>query len=155
MNDSDNWLGNYGISHQDIRYAPVYWLSVPMLVVGTVGLLWLVPVPQEFYAISPALNWGTAFLLAAVVYYFIISMPLAIGMLPFLAGVIACQIWLEHSDYSALRVTAGLTIASIIGLYMGRRTVHGIRSMLEDIQLLMIAPAWLLSLLYRKLGIPF
>jgi uncharacterized membrane protein YGL010W len=112
-------------------------------------------VPAAFLAISPALNWATAFLLAAVVYYFVISIPLAIGMLPFLAGVVTLEIWLAHSDYSALRAATGLTLASVIGLYVGRREVSGFRGVLEDVQLLMIAPLWVLSRLYRRLGIPF
>jgi len=155
MSDTDQWLQDYGESHRDIRYAPVYWISVPLLVIGTVGLLWTIPVPEEFYAISPVLNWGSAFLLATVVYYFIISLPLAFGMLPFLAGVIACQVWLQNSDYSALRVTVGLTLASVIGLYVGRHAARGGRAVVEDVQLLMIAPLWVLSRVYRKLGIPF
>ncbi len=155
MSETDKWLNDYGEHHRDIRFAPLYWISVPVLVVGIVGLLWSLPIPQEFLAISPALNWATAFLLATVVYYFIISIPLAIGMLPFLAGVIACQLWLEDSGYLVFRAAAGLTLASLIGLYMGRHAARGIHGVWEDLQLLMIAPVWLLSQLYRKLGIPF
>ena len=155
MSDTDEWLTDYGETHRDIQYAAVYWMSVPVLVVGMVGLLWSLPVPQEFLAISPVLNWGTAFLLATVVYYFIISMPLAIGMLPFLAGVIACQVWLEHSDYSAQQAAAGLTLASMVGLYLGRHAARGFKAVLEDVQLLMIGPIWILSQLYRKMGIRF
>jgi uncharacterized membrane protein YGL010W len=155
MADTDKWLDDYGKSHRNIRYAPVYWVCVPMLVVGVVGLLWAMPVPGAFFAISPALNWATAFLLAAVVYYFIISMPLAIGMLPFLAALVTFELWLQHSEYSALRAAAGLTLASVVGLYLGRRENSGFKAVLEDVQLLMIAPFWLLSLLYRRLGIPY
>jgi uncharacterized membrane protein YGL010W len=155
MADTDKWLDDYGKSHRNIRYPPVYWACVPMLVVGVVGLLWAMPVPEAFLAISPALNWATAFLLAAVVYYFIISMPLAIGMLPFLAAVVTFELWLQHSQYSALRAAAGLTLASVVGLYLGRRENSGFKAVLEDVQLLMIAPFWLLSLLYRRLGIPY
>ena len=61
--------------------------SVPMVVLGTVGLLWLLPTPDEFFNISPLLNWGSAFLMVTAVYYFIISVSLAIGMLPFILGV--------------------------------------------------------------------
>jgi uncharacterized membrane protein YGL010W len=155
MTDTHAWLDEYGASHRDIRYALVYWICVPMLIVGVVGLLWSLPVPEAFLAISPALNWATAFLLAAVVYYFVISIPLAIGMLPFLAGVVTLEIWLAHSGYSAQRAATGLTLASMVGLYVGRRDVAGVRGVLEDVQLLMIAPLWVLSRLYRLLGIPF
>jgi uncharacterized membrane protein YGL010W len=155
MTDTYAWLDDYGASHRDIRYAPVYWICVPVLIVGVVGLLWSLPVPGAFLAISPALNWATAFLLAAVVYYFVISIPLAIGMLPFLAGVVTLEIWLADSGYSALRAATGLTLASMVGLYVGRREMSGIRGVVEDVQLLMIAPLWVLSRLYRRLGIPF
>lgn len=155
MADTDKWLDEYGANHRDIKNAPVYWCAVPALVLGFVGVLWSLPVPQEFLKISPVLNWGTAFLLAAAVYYFIISMPLAVGMLPLLAAVIAFQIWLQQSGYSALRASTGLTLASLVGLYMGRRSRGGLKAVLEDVQLLMIAPAWLLSKLYNRLGIPF
>ncbi len=155
MADTDKWLLEYGKNHRNIKYAAVYWCSVPTLVLGIVGLLWALPVPEEFLAISPVLNWGTAFLLATVVYYFIISMPLAIGMLPILAAVIAFEVWLRQSGYSAVRASAGLTLASVVGLYLGRRSESGFRAVLEDVQLLMIAPAWLLSELYRRLGIPY
>jgi len=92
VSETDRWLSDYGDSHADIRNPGVYWLSVPILVLGTVGMLWSLPVPEEFVKISPVLNWGSAFLMAAMVYYFIISISLAIGMLPFVAGVTALQL---------------------------------------------------------------
>ena len=100
MTDSDGWLERYGETHSDLTYPVLYWMAVPMVVTGTVGLLWSLPVPAQFYEISPLLNWGSAFLMASAVYYFIISLPIAIGMLPFILGVAAIQLWLEQSLYS-------------------------------------------------------
>ena len=102
MSETDRWLDDYGASHRNISHPPVYWLSVIVIVVGTVGLLWALPVPDEFLAISPLLNWGTAFLLSAVVYYFIISLALAFGMLPFVVCIVMFHLWLQYSIYSAL-----------------------------------------------------
>jgi len=112
-------------------------------------------VPAQFYEISPLLNWGSAFLMAAAVYYFIISLPIAIGMLPFILGVAAIQLWLEQSLYSHPHVAGGLFAGGIIGLWLGHRNQRGLRPLLTDLQLMMIGPAWLLSALYRRLGIPF
>ena len=154
MSETDRWLSDYGESHADISNPGIYWLSVPILVVGTVGMLWSLPIPEEFIRISPVLNWGSAFLMAAVVYYFIISVPLAIGMLPFVAGVTAVQYWLIDSSLSLVRISSGMVIASIIGLYLGHHKKGGIIAVLHDIQLMMIAPAWLLANLYKRLGIP-
>ena len=154
VSETDRWLSDYGDSHSDIANPGIYWLSVPILVLGTVGILWSLPIPEEFARISPVLNWGSAFLMAAVVYYFIISVSLAIGMLPFVAGVSAVQYWLVDSSLSLLRVSSGMVVASIIGLYLGHYRKGGIMAVLHDIQLMMIAPAWLLANLYKRLGIP-
>lgn len=154
MSETDRWLAEYGASHRNISHPAVYWLSVVLLVVATIGLLWALPVPSAFADISPLLNWGTVFLLAAVVYYFIISLPLAFGMLPFVLAIAAFHLWLQHSVYSTLAASAGLGVGALIGLCLGQFRGNGARGVLNDIQLMMIAPVWLLSRLYRALGIP-
>jgi uncharacterized membrane protein YGL010W len=154
MIETDRWLADYGASHRNITHPLVYWLSVPITVLGTVGLLWALPIPAEFLAISPIFNWGTAFLLAAVVYYFIISLPLAFGMLPFVVAVVAFHLWLQLSPFSSLRASLGMVSGGLLGLYLGHYRGDGLRAVARDIQLMMIAPIWLLSRLYRRLGIP-
>lgn len=155
MPETDRWLAEYGAQHENIGFAGVYWVAVLALVLGTVGMLWSLPVPVEFARISPVMNWGSSFLMAAVVYYFIISMPLAIGMLPFVFGVAAIQDWLADSPYSIVQVSTTLFALSLAGLYLGHRGKGGLRAVFRDIQLMMIAPVWLLSVLYRRLGIPY
>ena len=154
VSETDRWLSDYGDSHAEIRNPGIYWLCVPVLVLGTVGMLWSLPVPAEFVRISPVLNWGSVFLMAAVVYYFIISIPLAIGMLPFVAGITAVQLWLVDSAWSLVGTSAGLFVISIAGLYLGHYKKGGIKAVFSDIQLMMIGPAWLLANLYKRLGIP-
>jgi len=153
MTDIDNWLARYEQAHESLRNPVVYWAAVPMVVVGMTGLLWGLPVPDEFVEISPLLNWGSAFLMVTAIYYFIISLSLAIGLLPFLLGLAAIQMWLTSSGYPIIGVTTGLLIAGIIGLALGRDGSP--RAMMEDLQLMMLGPAWLLSVMYKRFGIPF
>ena len=155
MPETDGWLAAYGERHEDISFAGIYWVAVLTLVLGTVGMLWSLPVPGEFARISPLMNWGSSFLMAAVIYYFIISMPLAIGMLPFIFGVAAVQAWLVDSPHSIVRVSTTLFVLSLAGLWLGHRDRGGIRAVFHDIQLMMIAPVWLLSRLYKRFGIPY
>lgn len=152
LTESDNWLKRFKRSLQDLNNPLLYWLSSGMLIVGITGVLWALPVPFEFQEISPLLNWGSAFLMVTAIYYFIISLSLAIGLLPFLLGLAALHMWFESSGYPALAVSAELTTAGILGMAIGRRTA--IRAALQDLQLVMIGPAWLLSVLYRRFGIP-
>ena len=155
MTETHKWLDRYEQAHSDLAYPLVYWAAVPLVVLGTVGLLWLLPVPDEFYDISPLLNWGSAFLMATTVYYFIISVSLGIGMLPFMIGLGSFHLWLEHSSYSPARVSGGLLVAGLIGLILGHLKRGGLRAVITDLQLMMIGPAWMLSVIYRRAGIPF
>ncbi len=154
MTEASSWLDRYETNHRNLTYPWIYWGAVPTVVVGAVGILWNLPIPEQFYTISPLLNWGSAFLMVSAVYYFVISLSLAIGLLPFVVGVAVIQIWLQQSDFSPLRVSGGLLLAGMIGLWLGHRNENGLRAMIEDLQTLMIGPAWLLSVLYRRLGIP-
>ena len=155
MAETESWLQHYEKTHLELTWPAIYWAAVPTVVLGTVGILWTLPIPDEFFEISPLLNWGTAFLMAAAVYYFIISVSLAIGMLPFMLGVAGVQAWLSVSEFSPLRVSVGLLLAGTIGLWMGHRNKSSLRPVLQDLQLMMIGPAWILSVLYRRLGIPY
>jgi uncharacterized membrane protein YGL010W len=155
MTEIDNWLERYGESHQQLRNPIVFWSSVPMVVLGTVGVFWALPIPVEFHEISPLLNWGSAFLMATAIYYFIISLSLAIGMLPFLLGIAAVQLWLAQAPYPASGVSTGLLAAGTVGLFLGRGGPGSFRRLLEDFQLMMIGPVWLLSVFYKRFGVPF
>jgi hypothetical protein len=93
--------------------------------------------------------------MAAAVYYFIISISLAIGMLPFLLGVAAFQMWLLQSDHLLVRAAIGLLIVGTMGLWLGQRNKGGFGPVIQDLQLMMIGPAWLLSVFYRRAGIPY
>jgi uncharacterized membrane protein YGL010W len=152
VTDIDNWLARYEQSHQSLRNPVVYWASIPMVVLGLTGLLWTLPVPVEFQEISPLLNWGSAFLMVTAIYYFIISLSLAIGLLPFLLGLASIQMWLTTSGFSALAISVGLLVAGTVGLALGRGGALG--PLVQDLQLIMIGPAWLLSVLFRRFGIP-
>lgn len=154
VSETDRWLSEYGNSHAQISNPGIYWLSVPLLVLATVGMLWSLPVPAEFARISPLLNWGSAFLMAAVVYYFVISISLAVGMLPFVVGIMVIQRWLVEAPLSLPWTSAGVFVLSLVGLYLGHYQRDGMRAVFQDIQLMMIAPAWLLANLYKRLGIP-
>lgn len=155
MTDSEGWLEEYRDNHSRTGNRVLHWIAVPLVIFGTVGWLWSLPVPQAFLDISPLLNWGVTFLMAAEVYYFIISVSLAIGMLPF-AVAIALLIAVLYSILTSLFwfSVAVLTIG-VAGLYLGKGSARNLRCLARDIQLIMIAPIWLLSLLYRRLHIPY
>ena len=151
----DKWLSDFDANHRNIINAPIYWPSTLFLLIGIVCLFACLPIPHEFIEISPILNWGSLLLLVAIVYYCIISIPLAIGMLPFISIIFVLQVYLQSMTEYALIISILLTVASVVGICTGHYKEERLKLVLKDIQLVIIAPLWLLSLTYRRLGIPY
>ena len=154
-NSAEYWLQAYGADHRHPLNKKLHHVCVPLIVISLVGLLWSIPVPAEFREISPALNWGTALLLASVVYYFIISIPLAIGMLPLVLLTVVIVNWLDGLALPLWMSSAAIFVLAWAGQFIGHVAEGKRPSFLRDLQFLMIGPLWLLAGLYRKLGIPY
>ena len=151
MTEMDKWLNNYSRPRQNIRYPLIYRASVLIFLISFVGILWTIEKPQEFEVISPILNWGLLFLMAAIIYYFIISITLGLGMIPFIMMVIGFFLWLENTDYSIITTSIGFNIISLFGLYQGRQRTNNIESLLDDVQMIIIGPIFMLSELIQIL----
>ncbi len=155
MRTADQWLSEYGESHQNQTNKIIHWICVPAIVVSLVGLLWSLPVPAVFKSFYPMLNWGTLFLCAGVVYYFVVSVSLGIGMLLVTVGVYTTVTWLAGFETPLWQLSLLIFVAAWIAQFVGHRIEGKAPSFFKDVQFLMIGPMWLLSFVYRKLGIKF
>jgi len=155
MKTADQWLDEYADSHTNDINLVLHWVCVPLIVLSLVGLLWSLPVPLAFREISPVLNWGTTFLMAAVVYYFIISLSLAFGILPFIVIVVTSVVWLETLAIPLWISSGAIFVAAWIGQFVGHVLEGKKPSFFKDLQFLMIGPLWLLAKIYRRIGIPY
>ena len=155
MTDTERWLAEYGDNHSRTGNRVLHWIAVPLFIFGTVGLLWSLPIPDAFLKISPLLNWGITFLMAAEVYYFIISISLALGMLPLVVATATLIVLLSTAVTSLLWLSIAMLTLGIAGLYLAKGSGRDIHGLARDMQLIMIAPIWLLARLYRCMGIPY
>lgn len=149
------WLDEYGESHQDSTNKAVHWVCVPLIALSLIGMLWALPVPAAFLHISPVLNWGVLFMMASVVYYFLLSPRLAVGMVGVMAVFTVALYWLDGLRTPLWMLCVGIFVLAWIGQFIGH-LVEGKRpSFFQDLQFLMIGPMWLLSFVYRRLGIRY
>jgi hypothetical protein len=156
MTEAEKWLGEYAGNQQQVERPLVYWPGAFAVIIGLVGLLWSLPVPGAFRAISPVLNWGSTFLLAATVYYFVISVPLAIGMLPFTLGLAALEMRIAHLTLlPSPWASVGLLAAGIAAIWLSKNRESDAGYVWRHLLLVMLGPLWLLSDLYRRLRIPY
>ncbi len=155
MRSADEWFAEYGESHINPTNKPIHWICVPAIVVSVIGLLWSLPVPEAFRSISPALNWGTAFVMAAVVYYFLMSVSLGLGMVLVVLAMMAIVNWLDGFATPLWVISLAIFVIAWIGQFIGHVVEGKKPSFFKDLQFLMIGPAWLLGFVYRRLGIPY
>jgi len=154
MMPAEDWLEQYGRGRAGFASGWLIWICVPVTVIGLTGLIWSLPVPAAFDD-SVVLNWGTLFLMAAVVYYFIVSINLAFGVLPFIVFDVLAVTWLDGLEVPLWSISGvALTLAvsaQLVSEHLRGRPVQVFR----DLQYLMLGPLWLLAAVYRRLGIPY
>jgi uncharacterized membrane protein YGL010W len=156
MRTAKQWLNDYGDSHHNPTNKALHWVCVPVILWCLLGLWWITPFPSSIRAVLPIANWASLAVLAAVVYYAFLSLPLALGVLPLLLAMLWSIDALNRSGPSPLwLVFAALFVLAWIGQFVGH-AIEGKRpSFFKDLQFLMIGPLWLLADVYRRLGIRF
>ena len=75
-------------------------------------------------------------------------------MLGIALSMIASVTWIEIIDPSIWKLSMLIFIFAWIGQFIGHKIEGQKPSFFEDIQFLLIGPAWLLSFIYKKLGVP-
>lgn len=155
MKTIQTWLSEYGESHRNATNKLIHWICVPAIFFSIVGLFYSIKLPPVLWS-GIRLNVAMVLLLLVVVYYLSLSRTLWIGMLLFgLLCLCLCQ-WIETSVPLPLwAVCVIVFVLAWIGQFYGHKIEGKKPSFLKDIQFLMIGPAWLMSFIYRKLGIPY
>jgi hypothetical protein len=155
ITDTDTWLGAYGQLRAPGPGHPSEWLGTPIAIAGLVAWLWALPTPAAFSDTSPVLNWGTVFLMATIVYYFILSIGLAFGAIPLIVAVAALCAWLERSGLPLGQIGCTAFVCALAWQLVASRAGDENAEIVRRLQHLMIGPLWLLAALYRRLGISY
>lgn len=126
-----------------------------MIAASLLALLWEIPTPEFMHRV-PYLNWATIVIAVSLLYYFRLSVTLAIGMLAFSSAVVSLIVTFERLNVMPLWQFALILFAAA---WVGQAIGHAIEgkkpSFFADLTFLLIGPIWLLSSVYRRLGIPY
>ena len=152
MKTIQQWLSEYGESHQDHTNKTIHWICVPAIFFSMTGLLYGVKLPFPIFGI-PA-NLAMIVLALVTVYYFSLSKTLWIGLLLFAVLCLWLCSLIEQSNILPLWLFSIIIfVVAWIGQFYGHKVEGKKPSFLKDIQFLLIGPAWLMSFIYKKLGI--
>ena len=149
-------LSEYGSSHQNRQNKLIHWVAVPIIAWTIVALFWSIPIPETF-SLVPYLNWATMALFLTVIYYAALSWTLAIGMVLFAViciGFVSAYASLPAPGLSLWQFAIIAFVIAWIFQFIGHKIEGKKPSFFKDVQFLLIGPAWLMSFIYRKLGIP-
>lgn len=131
----NQWLSEYGESHQNSTNKCIHWLCVPTIFVTIMGMI---------YACSPILAYICSVLVVA--FYLRLALALGLGMGLFMFSVL----WLLYTYPVSFGVWLLIFVVAWIGQFIGHHIEGKKPSFFEDLQFLLIGPAWVADSLWSK-----
>jgi len=161
MKSIHSWLEEYGESHKNQTNKLIHWICVPLIFWSIIALLSVIPNNILQFSNNEVINgfthWGTIVILLGLLFYLRLSFKIFIGMLLFSFAVLI-DIYLGHILLGS-NIMYYLSLAIFIIAWVVQFIGHEIEgkkpSFLKDIQFLLIGPAWLLSFIYKKIGVKY
>ncbi len=152
MKTIQQWLAEYGESHQNETNETIHWICVPTIFFSITGLLYSVNLPWNISGLQLNLAW--IMMPLAIIYYFSLSRTLWIGLLLFGSFCLGLCYLITKADFIPLWLFCViLFVLAWIGQFYGHKVEGKKPSFLKDVQFLLIGPAWLMSFIYKRLGI--
>lgn len=158
----DAYFATYAESHENKTNKLIHWICVPLIVFSLLGLVWAIPFPQisVLGEMQRYINWATFLIVFAVVYYWRLSIPLALTMLVVIALFSTIIVTLEILNRVAgwpplWQVCLCIFVIAWIGQFIGHKIEGKKPSFLDDVKFLLIGPIWLLHFIFKKLHLPY
>ena len=131
----EQWLSEYAVSHQNLINKKIHWLCVPTIFVSILGMGMSLSV------------WLTLILSALVLLFYVqLSTPLFIAMGLFILICLSVMATLPFG----FKIWAAIFVVAWIGQFVGHKIEGKKPSFFEDLQFLLIGPAWVINSLMNK-----
>ena len=150
MKSIDQWLDEYSVSHQNPSNKIIHFVCVPIIFFTLIGLLYCVKLPQLF---GFHITLAHVVLVAVFIYYFMLSVPVAIGLVLYACICILLCHLIEKVTGDLLIISVVLFILAWIAQFWGHHIEGKKPSFLKDVQFLLIGPAWIMSFIFKKIGL--
>ena len=150
---ADQWFAEYGESHQHHTNELIHWICVPVIFFCVLGFIWEIPVPESWETSAPWFSWPLVAMTLATIFYVRLSPRLSAGLLLFMVvcygGIVVIDML---SPWPVWQVCALLFVLAWTGQFVGHLIEGKKPSFLKDLLFLLVGPAWLMSMVYKKLG---
>lgn len=148
----DRWFDSYSDDHRNTVNQWIHVVCVPAIVWSLIAILWTIPAPGTLF--KPGF-WAGLAMVAATGFYYRQSRRLGLGMLGmFLLMALSAGYMFETlGPRTLLWSGVGVFVVAWIGQFIGHKFEGRKPSFFTDLTYLLIGPAWVLSKLYRKIGL--
>jgi uncharacterized membrane protein YGL010W len=151
----DELLDEYGESHKHPVNKLIHWICVPLIVWSLLGLIASINFPTALTSLPVPLDWAVVLVCIAMIYYLLVSRPLAAGIFVIFLLMLFSIYGIARTGLAVWKVSIVVFVIAWIGQFIGH-SIEGKRpSFFKDLQFLLIGPLWLLSFVYRRLGIRY
>lgn len=136
-------LTEYHKSHLNRTNQLIHYVCVPVIFWSISALLWLVKIPV-------VMNLAIASLALLMLYYVLKSLKVFFVMLLFSALCLSLNYYIEMQHWPLLWLAIVSFVAAWIGQFIGHHIEGKKPSFFQDLQFLLIGPAWVV---FKFLGI--
>ncbi|CAM3816264.1 Mpo1 family 2-hydroxy fatty acid dioxygenase [Rheinheimera salexigens] len=155
MKTAQQWFDEYGQSHNNGVNKAIHWLAVPIIYLTVLGLLWQIPMPFTLFA-EQQITWSLVVAIPILMFYFNLSFSIGLGMTLFTAlGVMLIRWYQLTFTTDVWLISILLFIVMWILQFIGHKVEGKKPSFFQDLQFLLIGPAWLLGFIYRRFNIKY
>lgn len=155
MKSAAQWFSEYAVSHQHSVNKLIHWFAVPTIYATVIGLLWQIPMPISGFA-EQDINWALLLLVPVLLFYFLLSFSIGLGMTIFSAAVVTLLRALEQQSVIDIWLLSLLVFVVMWVLQFIGHKIEGKKpSFFQDLAFLLIGPAWLLGFILKRLHIRY
>ncbi|MEQ3664406.1 MULTISPECIES: DUF962 domain-containing protein [unclassified Olleya] len=152
MRTLQQWFDSYAVSHQNPTNISIHFICVPAIFFSVVGLFMSIPsgflnniLPHPIIA-----NWAFVLLvITLVLFYFRLSVKVGIQMLLFSAFCLVHN-YVIAQYVPLVYFSLALFIIAWIGQFYGHKVEGQKPSFIDDLQFLLVGPAWVMYKLFGK-----
>ena len=150
MKSAHEWFALYGTSHRNPVNKAIHWVCIPVIAVTTLGLLEALPHPFG----ESGVHWGVLAGAASLLFYARMSWSLGLGMALAVGLGLLLNAKIGAAGLPIGPVSGALFVVAWIAQFVGHKIEGKKPSFLQDLQFLLVGPAWLLQFVYGRLGLP-
>ena len=151
MKTLDQWFDEYAVSHQNPVNKKIHYICVPAIFFSILGLLICIPsaiISNTLSLNSPLIeNWAAVVLLFLLLFYIRLSVVMALKIAVFASLCLFANFYIGQF-INLLLVSVGIFASAWIGQFYGHHIEGKKPSFINDLQFLLIGPAWVIQNLF-------